>query len=62
LPSFNENFDAKNGITNADLNNQLLEIINAINCNLQPYTLSNYYCFIAKRYYIDSFMIETLSL
>jgi hypothetical protein len=28
--SFNENFDAKNGITNEELNNQLLEIINSI--------------------------------
>ena len=30
LPSFNENFDAKNGIINEELNNQLLEIINSI--------------------------------
>lgn len=30
LQSFNENFDAKNRITNTDLNNQLLEIIKAI--------------------------------
>lgn len=30
LPSFNDNFDLENGITNQDLKNQLLEIINAI--------------------------------
>lgn len=30
LPNFNENFDGNNGIINADLNNQLLEIINSI--------------------------------
>lgn len=30
LPSFNDNFDAEKGITNEDLKNQLLEIINAI--------------------------------
>jgi chromate reductase len=30
LPSFNDNFDEKDGITNEDLNNQLLEIINSI--------------------------------
>jgi chromate reductase len=30
LPSFNENFDAQNGIINEELNNQLLEIINSI--------------------------------
>jgi chromate reductase len=30
LPSFNDNFDEKDGITNEDLNNQLLEIVNSI--------------------------------
>jgi NAD(P)H-dependent FMN reductase len=30
LPSFNNNFDKKNGITNTDLNSQLLEIIKSI--------------------------------
>jgi NAD(P)H-dependent FMN reductase len=30
LPSFHDNFDQKNGITNTDLNNQLLEIIKSI--------------------------------
>lgn len=30
LPSFNENFDAEKGITNEDLKNQLLEIVNSI--------------------------------
>jgi chromate reductase len=30
LPSFNENFDASNGIINPDLKNQLLEIVNSI--------------------------------
>jgi len=30
LPSFNDNFDAEKGITNEDLKNQLLEIINSI--------------------------------
>ncbi len=30
LPNFNDNFDAEKGITNEDLKNQLLEIINAI--------------------------------
>ena len=30
LPSFYENFDSEKGITNEDLKNQLLEIINAI--------------------------------
>jgi hypothetical protein len=29
LPSFNENFDEKDGITNEDLNNQL-EVVNSI--------------------------------
>jgi hypothetical protein len=29
-PSFNDNFDTKNGITNKELNNQLLEIIKSI--------------------------------
>ncbi|MFT7334946.1 MAG: chromate reductase [Porticoccaceae bacterium] len=31
LPSFGENFDEKEGITNEDLNSQLLEIVNSIN-------------------------------
>jgi len=30
LPSFNDNFDAEKGITNEDLKNQLLEIVNSI--------------------------------
>jgi chromate reductase len=30
LPSFNENFDEKDGITNEDLKNQLLEIVSSI--------------------------------
>jgi chromate reductase len=30
LPSFNENFDASNGIINPDLKNQLIEIVNSI--------------------------------
>lgn len=30
LPNFHDNFDQKNGITNTDLNNQLLEIIKSI--------------------------------
>ena len=30
LPSFNENFDAEKGITNEELKNQLLEIVNSI--------------------------------
>lgn len=30
LPSFNDNFDAEKGITNEDLRNQLLEIVNSI--------------------------------
>jgi chromate reductase len=30
LPNFNENFDLKQGITNPELKNQLLEIINSI--------------------------------
>ena len=30
LPSFNDNFDAKKGITNEELKNQLLEIVNSI--------------------------------
>lgn len=30
LPSFNDNFDAEKGITNAALKNQLMEILNAI--------------------------------
>ena len=30
LPSFNDNFDAEKGITNEDLKNQLLEIINSV--------------------------------
>jgi chromate reductase len=30
LPNFNENFDEKDGITNEDLNNQLLEIVSSI--------------------------------
>jgi chromate reductase len=30
LPSFNDNFDEKEGITNDDLKNQLLEIVNSI--------------------------------
>lgn len=30
LPSFNDNFDTKKGITNEELKNQLLEIINSI--------------------------------
>jgi len=30
LPNFNENFDAEQGITNPELKNQLLEIINSI--------------------------------
>jgi hypothetical protein len=29
-PSFGENFDEKEGITNEDLNNQLLEVVNSI--------------------------------
>ena len=30
LPSFNDNFDAEKGITNEELKNQLLEIVNSI--------------------------------
>lgn len=30
LPSFNDNFDVEKGITNEDLKNQLLEIVNSI--------------------------------
>ena len=30
LPSFNDNFDTEKGITNEDLKNQLLEIVNSI--------------------------------
>ena len=30
LPSFNDNFDAEKGITNEDLKNQLLKIVNSI--------------------------------
>ena len=30
LPSFNDNFDSVNGITNVDLKNQLLGIVNSI--------------------------------
>ena len=30
LPSFYENFDAEKGITNEELKNQLLEIVNSI--------------------------------
>jgi chromate reductase len=30
LPSFNDNFDSNNGITNKELNNQLFEIIKSI--------------------------------
>ncbi|MQP25384.1 NADPH-dependent FMN reductase [Flavobacterium sp. LMO8] len=30
LPSFNDNFDAEKGITNAELKNQLMEIVNSI--------------------------------
>jgi hypothetical protein len=30
LPNFNDNFDEKDGITNDELNNQLLQIIKSI--------------------------------